>query len=174
MVTGDRVCKQVSEKVFGGGMLRSGGGVIQLAGDFGLVRIGLRCEVGLPLGSELSEIMPKPGEIAPLASGVAVRSGRKHVRGEFSGPPSDFVEVAMVGIEGFTGLAMSSAEGGAIFAEKWFPWLPRRGGVGVWGRGFHNGCEFWLLKASWLLGQVRRRVRVQVVLRTGEGILSES
>lgn len=152
MVAGDGESKQVADDGNGvDGVLGSGGRVIDGSGSVGLMGVGFAIEVFLPIGGELPQIMPQPGEVAPLFGGIAVGAGWEHFGGESGCEVGDLVEVSVLGGEVLAVLAgcgvAAGAGGGGITTgtvvprgEEGFPVVGRTvwQGVGVRVRG-HAG-----------------------------------
>ncbi len=65
--------------------------------------------------SRVSSARPRGGGLG------IVRAGAKHLSGKFRSPPCDFIEVAVLGIEAFTGFACAAREGCALSREKGLP-----------------------------------------------------
>ena len=75
----------------------------------------------MPIWGELSQIMPEPGEVAPLFGGFVVGPVGEHLGGEFSCEVGDFVEVAVLGVEFITLGAIFAGEGGTVRREERLP-----------------------------------------------------
>ena len=61
---------------------------------------GCLFQVFLKFPREFPQIMPEPGEVAPIVGGFGLGGIRgEHLRGELGGPVCDFVEVAVVGFQ---------------------------------------------------------------------------
>src|SRR5438128_1008870 len=86
------------------------------------VRVSFLPQIVLPGWRELSQVMPKAGEIAPLLCRLRLfRTSGKHLPCKFRRPPSDLVQMAMFSIHPLARLASGVTKCRAFGCEKRLP-----------------------------------------------------
>src|SRR5437762_10671845 len=86
------------------------------------VRVSFLPQIVLPSWRELSQVMPKAGEIAPLLCRLRLfRTSRKHLACKFRCPPRNLVQMPVIAIHLLAGAAMLTGKRRAFRREKRFP-----------------------------------------------------